>query len=147
MSGERARNRASVAVIDERKRVLLVHVRDPADTNREFLLLPGGEVEDGEHAEAAAARELYEETGIAGVPLRPVADAQLERFTFGGRRFRQSNAIFVASVESANVAALEAAAGDVHSLALVWLTRDELAQPPLPVEPPAVLDLLRPLLA
>ena len=145
MSEERARSRASVIVLDERKRVLLLHVRDPAAPEREFLLLPGGEIEDGEPAEAAAARELYEETGIVASSLRSAGPRQLEHFSFGGRRYRQTNMLFLLSVESEDVPAA-APAADPHSVGPVWLTHDELLDPPLPVEPRALVDVLRPLL-
>jgi ADP-ribose pyrophosphatase len=45
------------------REVLLVHEFRPG-TEEWLLELPGGNVDDGEHADAAASRELLEETGF-----------------------------------------------------------------------------------
>lgn len=54
------RNRATVVAIGRDNRVLLVMER----RGRDRFSLPGGSVERGESSIAAAARELYEETGL-----------------------------------------------------------------------------------
>lgn len=50
--------------------VLAVRRQNPPCANQ--WVLPGGRVEPGEHPDTAAARELFEETGLK-VPLRPFA--------------------------------------------------------------------------
>src|SRR5687767_13875075 len=62
-------NAASVALID-RDRVLLI--QRAAAPYHGLWTLPGGRLEPGEDAEAAAAREVKEELGLAVYALRPV---------------------------------------------------------------------------
>lgn len=53
---------------DERREVLLIERKNAPFAGK--WALPGGFVEMSETLEAAAARELEEETGLSGVPLR-----------------------------------------------------------------------------
>ncbi|HET9257284.1 MAG TPA: NUDIX domain-containing protein [Pseudonocardiaceae bacterium] len=55
---------ARVLLLDQADRVLLLHVRDPAEPERHWWELPGGGVEPSETLAQAAIRELAEETGI-----------------------------------------------------------------------------------
>lgn len=65
----------SVALVRE-ARVLLVRRRfAPA---RGLYAFPGGRVEAGESLEAAARRELFEETGLRAGPLTPVEEILIE---------------------------------------------------------------------
>jgi len=52
----------SVLVIDAGRVLLVRRGREP---NRGLWALPGGRIEAGESAEAAAVREVHEETGVA----------------------------------------------------------------------------------
>jgi 8-oxo-dGTP pyrophosphatase MutT (NUDIX family) len=66
---------AGVIVVDPGNRVALVrHVKHGV---YDFWVAPGGGVEDGEDVRAAAAREVFEEAGIAVVPERLIAIEQL----------------------------------------------------------------------
>lgn len=60
---DKLRRRAGVACFKEGL-VLAVEMQDPV-TGQRFWSLPGGEIEAGETAEQAAARETMEETGYA----------------------------------------------------------------------------------
>ncbi|HEX5097279.1 MAG TPA: NUDIX domain-containing protein [Acidimicrobiia bacterium] len=62
---QRQRVAAYNVVVDEHSRVLLVRLSDITEAPGHWTL-PGGGIEFGEHPEAAAIRELHEETGLRG---------------------------------------------------------------------------------
>jgi 8-oxo-dGTP pyrophosphatase MutT (NUDIX family) len=71
-------NAASVALIDRQRVLLIKRARAPYNG---MWTLPGGRLDPGEDAEAAAKREILEELGLRVYALRPVA-----RLTLGPRR-------------------------------------------------------------
>jgi 8-oxo-dGTP pyrophosphatase MutT (NUDIX family) len=82
---------ARVLLFDGQDRLLLFHVRDPADlTSDPWWYLPGGGIDLGESPVQAARRELFEETGIANAEIGPVVvERRGVRFSFGGRDYEQ----------------------------------------------------------
>lgn len=92
---------ARIIVLDPADRILLFramigHSVEPArlPDATSFLALPGGGIEPGETAEAAARRELAEETGIrVGAPLRMVAH-RTTGYDWKGRRYLTREHIF-----------------------------------------------------
>lgn len=90
---------ARVLLLDEADRLLLVKVRDPG-TERTFWATPGGGLEPGESFEAAARREVAEETGLTDLRLGPCVWTREDQGVFAGRRFHVSERIFVARVFS-----------------------------------------------
>ncbi|WP_019955899.1 NUDIX hydrolase [Yoonia vestfoldensis] len=58
----------AIAVVLHQDKVLLVQRKNPPDAG--LWGFPGGHVEPGETALAAAARELFEETGVQARPVR-----------------------------------------------------------------------------
>lgn len=91
------REAARVVLLDPQDRVLLLRARDPAKPARgEWWELPGGGIEPGESSAVAAARELYEETGLADVEMGSCVWRHHARFTFSGIRFDQQEQIHVA---------------------------------------------------
>lgn len=65
----RSKDRA-VCVCFDRENVLVMRRHK---NGREYSVLPGGGIEDGEEASSAAMRELYEETGLSGHVVRHLA--------------------------------------------------------------------------
>ncbi len=55
------KDRASAVIIKNDKILLMHRIKD----NREYYVLPGGGVEDGESAEQALTREIKEEAGLS----------------------------------------------------------------------------------
>ncbi len=63
---------ARVVLLDCTDRILLFRCNVPGDDNPDFWITPGGGLNDGEAYEAAAVRELWEETGLTAVELGPL---------------------------------------------------------------------------
>lgn len=64
----RVRKSARVVLLNDRNEVFLLRHQD---SRRTYWVTPGGGVEEGETWKGAALREMWEETGISGVPLGP----------------------------------------------------------------------------
>ncbi len=67
--------RACAAVVRGSAILMVHHVHE----GRDYWTLPGGAVGAGESVEAAAVRELFEETGLRGVPGRRLYRRDYER--------------------------------------------------------------------
>lgn len=77
--------------------MLLLSARDPADPAKgQWWEIPGGGVEGDEPTAVAAARELYEETGIDQVEMGPCVWIQHVRFDFAGFHFDQREWVHLA---------------------------------------------------
>ena len=82
MSSRAARPAARIVLLDDADRVLLFRF-DPAD-RPPFWRTPGGAVDPGESYEAAARRELWEETGIVAEPGPEIAQKTADFLTLEG---------------------------------------------------------------
>jgi len=140
------RQSTRVAVLDPDGRVLLIRARDPAPPHGETLLLPGGAPERDETLEQAALRELREEAGLALGRLDGFLGSVDTEFELGGRRRLQSEAVFFAHVDRAEVdaAVVEVGVEDAAQLIDVgWWRLDDALASGLPVYPeqlPALLE-------
>lgn len=118
-----------MVLLDPCDRVLLLQASDPARPARgPWWELPGGGIEQGEPSGAAAARELYEETGIDSVEMGPCVWRHHAVFSFGGFQFDQHEHVHVARSEGGEYrpAALEALEA-VAFRGARWWPIDELA--------------------
>jgi len=86
---------ARVFLVDRDGSVLLLRGRDP---NRPeagwWWLTPGGGIDDGETAEAAARREVREETGLVIDDVGEVVFRRAVQFDFEGLRYNQREQFF-----------------------------------------------------
>lgn len=97
------RRAARVVVLDPGLRVLLLRASDPARRERgSWWELPGGGIDGSEPAASAAARELYEETGIRDAVMGPCVWLQHASYTYAGLQFEQDEQIFVASAPASS---------------------------------------------
>ncbi len=97
----RERRSARVILFDDAQRILLLRfeMNDP-DLPRSFWATPGGAVEAGETAEAAAARELHEELGLEVELAGPVHGEHAE-WIEGGMRVFSDDSFFIARCNAA----------------------------------------------
>jgi 8-oxo-dGTP pyrophosphatase MutT (NUDIX family) len=95
------RTAGRVLLIDAAGRLLLLRGSDPADPQTYYWFTIGGGVDDGETFAQAAARELYEETGLRREPsdLDGPVWTDVAEFSFDGVRYRQQQKFFVARVD------------------------------------------------
>lgn len=96
------RRGARVILLDRDDRVLMVRGHDVDQPERSWWFTPGGGIEAGEQAAAAAARELAEETGIRLEPAAmtgPVA-TRTASFDFARQTVRQDEEFFLSRVRS-----------------------------------------------
>jgi 8-oxo-dGTP diphosphatase len=115
--------------VDGDDRLLLVRLSNITEAPGSWTL-PGGGVEFGEHPEAAAIRELYEETGLVGSIVELLAVDSMYRPVRTGEHVAEYHSIRIiyrTAVEAGEV---------VHELdnstdRAAWCTRAELATMPL----------------
>jgi 8-oxo-dGTP pyrophosphatase MutT (NUDIX family) len=139
-----SRDAARVLLLDEHDRLLLIQGFDPAAPELgSWWITPGGGLEPGETPEAAAVREVWEETGLE---LHAVVGPLWERtskFPFDGVLVTQHELYFAARVahfeaEGASLTDLEQRA----TIGMRWWTVDEVRATDSRIYPENLLDLL-----
>lgn len=98
--GRWERQGARVLLLDERDRLLMARGHDADRPERSWWFTVGGGIDDGETPREAAARELFEETGIRLEPSDLVGPV-LQRaavFDFWAMPVRQDEVFFLARV-------------------------------------------------
>lgn len=107
-------------------------------------MLPGGGIEPGESPEAAASRELSEETGLAPGELQGPVATNSGEWTLAGRRFTTVNWFYVARATATAVDLTGQSAPERQDLlAHRWWSAAELDVTPEVVLPPRLGPLLR----
>jgi 8-oxo-dGTP pyrophosphatase MutT (NUDIX family) len=136
-------------LIDDADRLLLLHYATP-DTAEEFWLTPGGALDPGESAEAAAGREAWEELGIRLPALGPAVWNRVHRFRIGdGRLFVQQETFHVHRVATfaPSPQALSAFERESYRGHRWWTAAEFCAGESLPLQPARLGVLFSALLA
>lgn len=118
------------------------------ETGRPFWFMAGGGLEHGETFEEAAARELYEETGLSGLALGPLAWLRDHTWEWQGDWITSIERYFL--VRTATSAIEEKYRTELELQVLVehrWWTAAELAATADLLVPRDLASLLPPLLA
>ncbi|WP_405009885.1 NUDIX domain-containing protein [Kitasatospora sp. NBC_01539] len=120
--------RQTVAVIahdEQAGRIACIHYANDSWSTTPAWTIPGGKVEEGERLDEAAARELFEESGLVVAPeeLRLVHTIQVRQGWDGKGPFLLS--VFAATSWLGDLTNTEP---DKH-LAVVWLGTDTLPSP------------------
>lgn len=91
------RRAGRVLIVDPAGRTLLLHGGDPARPEQRWWFTPGGGLDAEESLAEAAARELFEETGLRVAPaeLGEPVFAEVAEFSYDGRQYRQDQAFFL----------------------------------------------------
>lgn len=136
---------ARVLLLDPADRVLLIHALDPADPDHHWWELPGGGLDDGEDLQAAACREVAEETGIMLPALGRELWVRESRFRYKGRDHHRIEHVFLGRTPStAPQVALKPTENEKAGLIeRRWWPAHELRQcrdKLLPAELPTLLD-------
>jgi 8-oxo-dGTP pyrophosphatase MutT (NUDIX family) len=141
---------ARVVVIDDEGRVLLFCVRDPQQDSAPVWVTPGGGIEPGEDLVTAAARELFEETGVVASVEELGAPVAVARGEWGFRdmQFHSVDSFFLLrrprfEPDPAGWTELER---EIHSH-WHWWTCEELDEPRDPVFPGGLSAFVRDVLA
>src|SRR4051812_40554767 len=96
------RRASRVLLVDAAERVLLLRGHDPARPDHRYWFTVGGGLDHGETGAEAAARELFEETGLrvqsaaVGAPVH----GEVTEFPFDGTWYRQSQEFYLVRVDS-----------------------------------------------
>jgi 8-oxo-dGTP pyrophosphatase MutT (NUDIX family) len=118
-----SRAAARVLLLDEQDRLLLLEAQDSTGGQR-WWVAPGGGLREGETFEAAAQRELHEETGLL-LPIQRWVWTRRHIFDWQGRRHDQYERFFVARSVNPRISPVEA---DGYIIGHRWWRLAELEQ-------------------
>ena len=140
------RRAGRVLLVDAERRVLLFRGGDPHAPERgTWWFTPGGGLDGEESWAEGAARELYEETGLAvrADDLGSAVHAERTEFDFAGTTYSQDSRFFLHRVDRHDVDTsrfeeLEASSIVEHR----WWSFDELRRTSDAVYPPRLAEIL-----
>jgi len=132
---------ARILLVDRDRRVLLF--RFPPDDRPPLWCTPGGAVDPGESYEAAARRELWEETGLDMDCGPQVAQRTIDFLTFERVEVTADERWFRVDVDAHEVVAGALTEQERKLLAGErWFSRNEIADWPETIYPSDLIDLL-----
>ena len=132
---------ARLLLLDPQDRLLLF--RFAADDRRPFWATAGGGCDPGESYEAAARRELIEETGFDLDPGPQVARRQVQFITLEGDAVDADERYFLIRTATTEISIHGHTALERRVMAgWRWFTRAELADWPEKIFPDDIVDLL-----
>jgi 8-oxo-dGTP pyrophosphatase MutT (NUDIX family) len=142
----RQRTAVRVLLVNDQGAVLLFRGFDPAKPQTRYWFTPGGGIDPGEPPAEAAARELYEETGLAlaAADLGDPVHHDVTTYSFDGVLYRQEQDFYLVKVSNWRVDTsgfdeIETATVDSHH----WWSMKELAVAQEAYYPEDLLDVLK----
>ncbi len=136
---------ARVLLIDDQNRLLLLCAKF---SEGEVWIMPGGTLEPGETIEQAAARQLWEETGVQSAELGPCVWTRVHEFEWGGTRYEQHERFFVVRVTSPTITLDNSSVEELQLLSeWRWWTAEEIAQSDAMFAPRKLAKILPAILA
>ena len=136
-----ARAAARVLVFDAQDRLLLLEAQDAPGGHR-WWIAPGGGVQDGESFEAAAQRELHEETGLL-LEVQGWVWTRRHVYTWQGRQHDQYERYFIARAEQPSIMPVKA---DDYVIGHRWWHLAEIERSTEDFAPRSMALLLPPIL-
>lgn len=124
-----ARTAGRVLLVDDEDRVLMIRGFNPDVAGEFYWFSPGGGLEPGETTAQAAARELYEETGLHVSPdalIGPIYSEEID-LPFEGVLYRQTQDFYVLRVPQWTVEPVGLDETETRTIEeFRWLSIDEL---------------------
>src|SRR5512146_2056720 len=137
---------ARVILLDEDDRVLLVRFHD-ASRAKTWWATPGGSLDLGETHEAAARREVREETGLDGLEVGPWVWTREHLLTIKGQPYLQQERLFLARVRRFDATTTQLQDVEREFVReLRWWSLAELEETAEEVAPRSLPELVRALL-
>ncbi|MBR7825504.1 NUDIX domain-containing protein [Actinospica sp. MGRD01-02] len=134
-----------VILLNDEDRVLLFEGFDPAEPDAPWWFTPGGGVEPDETPREAAARELFEETGLTVAPddLGEQVYQDYVEFSFDGVALHQHNHFFALRTSASDITTtgFDEMEQRTH-LGHRWWSADELAASSVTYFPEELAELL-----
>jgi len=141
-----ARLAVKLLLLDEEDRLLLIHSKDPR-TQAECWYPVGGGIESGETVHEAAAREAYEETGLANLPAGQPVWRRDHTYEYDGRTIDVHEEWLLHRLDRFDPAPAQLSEYETRTiLGFRWWRAQELAEATDTIFPPQLGPLLLDLL-